>query len=95
MLDVGASAGQISWPVYLATMILFCLLGPLLFAWAMGPGAMSVGWLVVAFLLPGLSLATLYFGFVRAGSRLWLAVAAASWGGFGGFSAWVAVMGSV
>jgi hypothetical protein len=56
---------------------------------------MGVAWLSVAFLAPGLSLAALYFGYVRARSKIWLAVAAATWGAFGGFSAWVAIMGSV
>jgi hypothetical protein len=55
---------------------------------------MSLTAITYAFLLPSLSMAALYFGFVKARSLGWLATAAAIWGSFGGYSAWLAVTGS-
>lgn len=95
MAVVGRPSGSISWLAYLGSVFVLCLVGPPLFAWAMGPGAMGPLAILVAFLFPSLSLGILYFGFIRARSLRWLATSAAIWGAFGGFSAWVAIMGSV
>ncbi len=80
---------------FLGTLFMMCLLGPVLFAWAMGPGPMGIVATVCAFALPLLSLGALYFGCFRARSIAWLAASALLWGAFGGFSAFIAVTGSI
>ncbi len=89
------SPGEVDRLAFLGTLFMMCLLGPLLFAWAMGPGPMGLVATVCAFAFPLLSLGALYFGFFRARSVAWLAVSALLWGAFGGVSTFIAVTGSI
>ncbi len=71
------------------------LVGPILFLWGWGPAPVTVTGLIAAVVIPVVSIATLLLGFVRRKSYFALACAAAIWSVFGGFSAFVAVTGSV
>jgi hypothetical protein len=76
-------------------LILLSLLGPILFVWAWGPGPMGAFGLLAAVAIPAASIATLLLGFVRKKSYFALICAAAIWSLFGGFSVFVAAMGSI
>ena len=93
--SLGGPPRNADWPAFLGSTFVLSLLGPLLFAWAWGPGPMGVVATTTAIFFPALSLASLYFGFIKGRSLLWLVVSATIWGAFGGFSAWVAITGSV
>ncbi|MEO1033921.1 MAG: hypothetical protein AAFX44_00040 [Pseudomonadota bacterium] len=80
---------------YFGLLSVYVLLGPLLFAWAWGPGTMPFVALAAAVLLPVLAIAMLFLGFSTKRSALWLAAAGLLWGTFGGFSAFMAVSGSI
>ncbi len=92
---IGVNPEQGDMVAYLGFVFVMCLLGPLLFAWAWGPGTIDPIALVLAFGLPTLSMVAFYLGFVKARQPAWLMIAAVLWAGFGGFSAWVAITGSV
>ena len=72
-----------------------CLVGPLVFAWASGPHPLSALELGCAVALPLSSVAVLYFGYARRRSTLALVTAAVVWCGFGAYSAYAAVTGSI
>lgn len=76
-------------------LLLLSLVGPILFAWAWGPAPMGMPGLIAAVAVPFASIAVLLVGFVRKRSYLALATAAALWSVFGGFTAFVAVTGSI
>ena len=88
-VDGGNVAGM------LASVVVLTALGPVLFAWAWGPGAMEPIWIALAWGLPAFAIVAFWYGFVRRKVLGWLIAAAAVWAGFGGFAAWVAVTGSV
>jgi hypothetical protein len=69
--------------------------GPVLFAWAFGPAPMGMMGLFAAIAIPLASIATLRWGFFWRKSYSALAVAAAIWSVFGGFSVFVAATGSI
>ncbi len=71
------------------------LLGPLLFAWAWGPSPMTPLAIGSAILIPLLSLGLAWLGLTRRRSLPWTLASALSWAAFGGFSAWVAISGSI
>jgi di/tricarboxylate transporter len=76
-------------------LMVLSLVGPILFAWAWGPAPLSTIGLLAAVALPIASIATLFLGFFRAKSYLALVCSAFMWSTFGGFSAFVAVTGSM
>ena len=80
---------------YLAVVFIYCILGPLFFAWAYGPGPMDPVSLVAAWTLPVVALTMFWLGFKRARSPAWILAGALLWSGFGGFSAYVAIAGSI
>jgi hypothetical protein len=71
------------------------LLGPILFPWAWGPAPLGTPWLLAAVAIPGVSVAVLWVGFFRNHSYPALICSTSIWSGFGGFSAFVAVTGSI
>lgn len=80
---------------FIAKLLLLCLLGPLTFVWAWGPQPLNLIALVSALFVPLLSITVLYFGYFRARSLILLATSAVIWCGFGGYSAYLAVSGSI
>lgn len=94
-MDIRPANDDASVLAYLAMVFVYCLLGPLLFTWALGPGALSALELAVAVALPLLSVSVLYFGYLRRHSAFCLVLASGLWGGFGGVSAWIAITGGV
>jgi len=80
---------------FIGMLFVLCLTGPIIYAWAWGPGPMSGVATSLAIALPLLSGMALHFGFFRAGSLKWLIGAVLIWAGFGGYSAYVAVSGSI
>jgi hypothetical protein len=80
---------------FFAQTILLSLLGPILFAWAWGPGPMGFAWLVVAFGVPITAATILILGYFRKKSLRALVSATLIWSVFGGFSAYVGVTGSI
>lgn len=80
---------------HLGQLVLLSLGGPILFAWAWGPGPMGMAGILAAIAIPLASIATLLWGFFRRKSYTALAIAAAIWSVFGGFSVFVAVTGSI
>ena len=79
----------------LVQLALLSLGGPILFAWAWGPGPMGMTGILAAIAIPLASIATLLWGFFLRKSYTALAIAAAIWSVFGGFSVLVAVTGSI
>jgi hypothetical protein len=76
-------------------LMVLTLLGPILFVWAWGPAPLGITGLLAAVAVPFASIATLFLGFVRRKSYLALICAAVMWSAFGGFSAFVAITGSI
>jgi hypothetical protein len=76
-------------------LIALSLVGPIFFAWAWGPASLSIAGLLAAVAIPFAAIATLFLGFVRRKSYLALVCAAVMWNAFGGFSAFIAVTGSL
>ena len=80
---------------YFDFVLLMTIVGPILFTWALGPGSRNVLELAIAVAVPAGAVAALYFGFIRGRHLGWLAAFGVLWGGFGGFSAFVAISGSI
>ncbi len=76
-------------------LMVLSLVGPILFAWAWGPGPLGVLGLLAAVAVPVASIATLVLGFFRGNSYPALLCSALTWSIFGGFVAFLAVTGSI
>lgn len=76
-------------------LMLLALIGPISFSWAWGPSPLRMLGFLAAVAMPVASIASLLFGFVRKKSYPALIFAAVIWSVFGGFSAFLAVTGSV
>jgi hypothetical protein len=79
---------------FIGKLFVFCMIGPVTFAWAWGPQPLSIVALIAAVLMPISSLALLYSGW-RKPSLIRLAMSAVVWGSFGGFAAYLAVIGTI
>ncbi len=80
---------------FLSKLALLSLVGPITFAWAAGPHPLSLFAMTAAFAVPTITIALIYFGYFRKKSSIALVLAAVLWGGFGGYSAYLAATGSI
>jgi hypothetical protein len=76
-------------------LVALSLVGPILFVWAWGPAPLGMAGTLAAVAIPLASITILLLGFFRRKSYLALACAAAMWCAFGGFSVFIAAMGSI
>ena len=95
MLDLGMPRAEINWLAHIGSVYALCLLGPLLFSWAWGPGDMHWIALSAAIGAPLAAGLIYYFGYLKTRALRWLLASTSLWGGFGGFTAWVAITGSI
>lgn len=93
-LPLPASSGT-ALATYVGYVYVFVLVGPVLFAWAAGPGPLTAGTLIAAVGIPVAILVALVLGLRRRRSPAWLGLAALLWGGFGGLAAFMAISGSI
>lgn len=76
-------------------LMVLSLVAPILSPWAWGPAPLGVSVLLAAVAIPVASIATLLLGFFRKNSYFALVCASVIWSVFGGFTAFVAVTGSI